>query len=234
MKAWGLALALAVPVAVVSVAHAASEPVEMRASSSQPAMVEIAVNDTVEWVHRGGGAHTVTADDGSFDSSPNCNRALGLGCINGGSYTRQFTRDGTFAYHCKVHGAPGGQGMSGVVVVKPATATPTTVPASATTTSRPRLTTTSQAAVTTTSRPLSTSSTAPMRSTTTTVPEVVFDVEPNEPPPFDPGEEVAGRGAEASSEKKSDPDTVAVIVALLLAVASGGGLLLWRLRPGPS
>jgi len=49
-------------------------------------------------------AHTVTADDNSFDSG-------NIGA--GGSYSRTFSVAGTFNYHCTIHA-----GMNGKVVVQ--------------------------------------------------------------------------------------------------------------------
>lgn len=241
-RGWGLALGLTAltAAAVAAPAGAASKTVEMRGQSFNPPTVQIFVNDSVVWEHNGGGAHTVTADDGSFQSSPDCTVTLGIasGCMNqGSSYTHPFESAGTFPYHCKVHGASGGQGMSGVVVVKTKAGTPSTTapPKSITTTTRPgTVTTTTRAGVTTTSRPLSTSSTV-IRSTTTTAGEEMVDVLPNDPPAFDPeGGDGGAAPAAKGSGKKGNSDTVPVIVALLLAVASAGGVLLWRLRPGRS
>ncbi len=52
--------------------------------------------------------HTVTADDGSFDS----------GTLNGGqSFSYTFEQPGEYPYYCALHGAPGGVGMAGTVTV---------------------------------------------------------------------------------------------------------------------
>jgi plastocyanin len=229
---------LAVLAAVLSgpSAGAATKTVTMQGQAFTPKTIEISAGDTVIWEHGGSGSHTVTADNRSFDSSPSCPTLLNAGCMNtkGDTYTHQFPDGGTFPYHCKVHGGPGGQGMSGTVVVKGTSAsTPTTKPGSAgTTTTRPGTTATTRAGTTTSSRPLSTSSTV-IRSTTTTAGAPGENIEQNEPPSFDPGDDTATGGqAQAGSKRgKGSSNTVPVIVALLLAVASGGGLLLWRLRP---
>ncbi len=56
--------------------------------------------DTVRWLHRDGTTpHTVTADNGEFDSgTPNMIQVAGLD-------TFEFTFDavGNFPYHCEVH-----------------------------------------------------------------------------------------------------------------------------------
>jgi len=56
----------------------------------------------------------VTADDGSFDSG---NQPPGA------EFTLTFPRPGVYRYYCKYHGAPGGIGMAGVIVVGNATLT---------------------------------------------------------------------------------------------------------------
>lgn len=95
----------------------------VRDFSFSPEKVTINLGDTVRWGYPLSGAgtapHNVTADDGSFASSD-------FG--RGGSYRRTFDKAGTFRYHCTNHGGPGGEGMSGVVVVKPERATTAPVP----------------------------------------------------------------------------------------------------------
>lgn len=77
-----------------------------------PANVTIDVGDTVTWVNADSVApHTVTANDGSFDS--------GL-MANGATFARTFNSSGTFAYRCTFHPP----GMVGTVTVR-AAATPT-------------------------------------------------------------------------------------------------------------
>ena len=49
---------------------------------------------TITWTNNGARPHTVTADDGSFDS----------GVLNpGDSYTVAFDGQGTVTYHCTIH-----------------------------------------------------------------------------------------------------------------------------------
>ena len=60
-----------------------------------PTDTAVAKGDTVEWVNKMPMTHTVTADDGSFDSG-----AFG----NGKSFSKVFDTAGTFAYHCNFHG----------------------------------------------------------------------------------------------------------------------------------
>lgn len=66
--------------------------------------VVIGKNNTVTWVNKDIAPHTVTADDGSFNS----------GNLNpGDSYTHVFTTPGTYAYHCAYH-----SWMRGTIIVK--------------------------------------------------------------------------------------------------------------------
>jgi len=66
--------------------------------------ITVTTGTTVVWKNLDDDPHTVTADGGSFDSS---------GLANGDTYSRQFTKPGSYPYHCKLHPF-----MKGVVVVK--------------------------------------------------------------------------------------------------------------------
>jgi plastocyanin len=78
----------------------------------QPAEIHIPRGTTVTWrnVDQLGEAHTVTADQAwQFQSSD--------WLEPGESYQFTFTERGQYAYYCQAHGGPGGQGMSGVIIV---------------------------------------------------------------------------------------------------------------------
>jgi plastocyanin len=60
-----------------------------------PATLAIAKEDTVEWTNRMGMDHTVTADDGSFDSAE---------IKSGKTFSYTFSNAGSFPYHCEIHG----------------------------------------------------------------------------------------------------------------------------------
>ncbi|MEX2550056.1 MAG: plastocyanin/azurin family copper-binding protein [Nitriliruptoraceae bacterium] len=107
-----------VPAAAQSTAE-----VEIQDSTFTPADVTVEVGDTVTWTQTGSLPHSVTADDGTFDSSPDC--AGGSGCLDeGDTFTHTFDEPGEYAYYCRVHGAPGGVGMAGVVTVTAADSEP--------------------------------------------------------------------------------------------------------------
>ena len=68
-----------------------------------PASRSVKAGDSVKWTNRDGATHTVTADDGAFDS----------GKLAGGkSFSFTFEQAGTFAYHCNIH-----QRMTAKVIV---------------------------------------------------------------------------------------------------------------------
>jgi len=90
---------------------AATQTVSVKDNLFEPKTITVNGGDTVTWQYAGQNEHTVTADDGSFDSGD-----LKTGEKTSFSFT--FTKSGTFAYHCKYHGGAGGQGMSGVVMVQ--------------------------------------------------------------------------------------------------------------------
>lgn len=72
--------------------------------SFNPGEIRIQAGTTVIWTNQDNASHTVTADDGNFDS----------GLIPAGeAYEFAFTTPGTFSYHCTVH-----PDMKGVIVVE--------------------------------------------------------------------------------------------------------------------
>ena len=68
----------------------------------RPDPASIRIGTTVRWTHVGDIPHSVTADDGSFDSNPtNCPGNL---CMRRGDvFTWRFTKAGSYPYFCKVH-----------------------------------------------------------------------------------------------------------------------------------
>lgn len=72
-----------------------------------PATITVKAGSTVTWTNKEG-AHTVTADDGSWESPT---------LKAGQTFSRKFDRPGTHRYYCSFHGGKGGHDMSGVVRV---------------------------------------------------------------------------------------------------------------------
>jgi plastocyanin len=73
-----------------------------------PAQLTVKVGTTVVWTSEDNAPHTVTADDGSFDSG---------NLQKGDSFKFTFTKAGNFPYYCAYHGTAGGGGMSGTITV---------------------------------------------------------------------------------------------------------------------
>jgi plastocyanin len=73
-----------------------------------PAQLTVKVGTTVVWTSEDNVPHTVTADDGSFDSG---------NLKKGDSFKFTFTKAGKFPYYCAYHGTAGGGGMSGTITV---------------------------------------------------------------------------------------------------------------------
>lgn len=131
-------------------------------ASSGSSTTTITAGDTVIWTWSGSAPHSVTADDpASFDDPP------GSWKISG-TFSYTFNTPGSYAYYCRLHGAPGGVGMSGTVVVQaaPATNTPTSTP-------------------TATSTPAATNTPGPTNTPDTTIPARTATGTPLTPAPTD-------------------------------------------------
>lgn len=116
-RAW-VSLAATVIVAMSAVLWADSAPTAAAADDYQEVaaaddffdgpIVRVAVGTEVEWTNTGRNPHTVTADDGSFDSGD---------MQPGDTFEFTFDEPGVYPYYCIYHGAPGGVGMAGIIVV---------------------------------------------------------------------------------------------------------------------
>lgn len=208
-------------------AGAAVGRVDMAGTRFNPARLQIQTGDTVIWEAYDDG-HTVTAGDGSFDSSSRGTMA------EGDQFRWRFRTPGTYAYYCRVHRSRGMQGE--IVVVDPSAATSTTrltpVTAAATTSTTAAATTETTLPVTTTSRPLATSSTTSLRQITSTTVPAGTPAVPQEPPALNPNAPVlTGSGtsvlpdaqaAARRSEAEQDPLPVAAIVVIAALALFGG------------
>src|SRR5687768_12870804 len=88
-----------------SVSGAADVTVQIVGTSFSPDSVTINVGDTVTWVNDTGVEHTVTANNGSFNSGPPDSNF---------TFSHTFNTAGTFGYHCQPHQL---LGMVGQVIV---------------------------------------------------------------------------------------------------------------------
>ncbi len=77
---------------------------EMRTMTFAPNRLEIAAGTTVRWTNNDQLVHTISADDGSWDSGP---------VEPGRSWSHTFTQAGEYAFHCTPHPF-----MKAVVVVR--------------------------------------------------------------------------------------------------------------------
>ena len=89
-------------------AGAADANVTIRENFFTPQEAHVDPGDTVTWSHGGTRKHDVTSDTGAFASGD---------LFRGGTFEHTFAEEGTYYYHCSIHGRPGQQGMWGVVVV---------------------------------------------------------------------------------------------------------------------
>ena len=120
-----IALLMFVPPAAAQDAGVESVPIQNAWSVNigdyffDPPQAAVEPGSTITWTNKGDEPHTVTADDGSFDS----------GRLNpGDSYTVAFDGQGTVTYHCAIHPemrgsvtvSGGGGGGGGVPAEQPA------------------------------------------------------------------------------------------------------------------
>ena len=83
---------------------ATDRQVEIRGNAFGPSRIEVAAGTTIRWTNNDQMVHTVTADDGSWDSGP---------IEPGASWSRTFDAAGDHSFHCTPHPF-----MRGVVVVR--------------------------------------------------------------------------------------------------------------------
>jgi plastocyanin len=89
-------LALALPAVAGGMDMAADDgpQVSVLFGSVAPVNVDVVAGESVDWTNDSVRNHTITADDGSYDS----------GTLTAGShYSRMFDTAGAFAYHCRLH-----------------------------------------------------------------------------------------------------------------------------------
>lgn len=82
-------------------AHGAAVSVSF--ATFAPATVDVLTGETVTWTNNSVRVHTVTADDGAFDSDR---------LTSSSSFSQVFPAEGIVGYHCRIHA-----GMAGIVAV---------------------------------------------------------------------------------------------------------------------
>jgi plastocyanin len=96
------------PAAPAPAPAAGAAEVAVGDNTFEPKELSVPVGATVTFTNKGQRKHTVTADDGAFNS----------GTMDAGATFKQtFDKPGTFPYYCEFHGGPGGAGMAGVIKV---------------------------------------------------------------------------------------------------------------------
>jgi plastocyanin len=91
-----------------ALAQPTSATINMNADTFDQTEVHVAPGQTVTWNNPDSLVHTVTADDNSFDSGDVTPLT---------QFSMEFDTPGTYPYYCQYHGGPGGEAMSGVIVV---------------------------------------------------------------------------------------------------------------------
>jgi plastocyanin len=207
--------ALAAALLIAVPAGAATSNVNMQNFTFQPQTITVSVGDSVVWHNLDTATHTVTANDGSFNSGDVTSAA---------SYPRTFTQPGTYEYYCKYHGSPG-SGMHGTVIVQGGGPAPTQPPAPAPTpapaaTAAPRTT----AAPTTTALTTTSSSST----TTTLAPPAAADAGTTTSTTAAAGGGVALGAKKTSSGSDSVSPWLAALAGVLVLGAASGSVLLRR------
>ncbi|MHB1317526.1 MAG: plastocyanin/azurin family copper-binding protein [Anaerolineae bacterium] len=84
--------------------------VELEDFQFVPKVLTVRVGTEVKFSNKDSAVHTVTSDTGLFESGS---------LSKGDDFFYTFTEAGEYPYFCAPHGGPGGQGMSGTIVVVP-------------------------------------------------------------------------------------------------------------------
>jgi plastocyanin len=84
--------------------------IEMVDISFDPAYLVVRSGTTVTWINMDGVEHNTVSDDGVWQSDLLSQEE---------SFDYTFEEPGVYPYYCEPHGGPGGEGMSGTIVVVP-------------------------------------------------------------------------------------------------------------------
>lgn len=75
-------------------------PVDIINFAFLPHLIKIAPGETVTWTNRSDANHTVTSNEGLFESGV---------LAPGATFSHTFTNTGVFPYHCSIHSSMRGQ-----------------------------------------------------------------------------------------------------------------------------
>ncbi|HEX6261761.1 MAG TPA: PLDc N-terminal domain-containing protein [Actinomycetota bacterium] len=103
-------LLAALALSLSPIAPAAGQGAEVSAIDDvfRPETIRIPVGGTVTWINEGRNPHTAAADDEAWDSG---------NLDPGDTFSRTFDEQGAIPYYCRYHGAAGGLGMAGTILV---------------------------------------------------------------------------------------------------------------------
>jgi plastocyanin len=104
VKPAAVSQAAAAPTTMPSAAAGGPGAVTIKDFAFAPGSITVPAGSTVTWTNQDSASHTVTADDGSFDS-----KALATGA----TFSQAFPKAGTYTYHCSIHTS-----MTATVVVQ--------------------------------------------------------------------------------------------------------------------
>ena len=105
---WAATFATVLACTVPALASAAQVNIAITDSAYSPKVTSVNQGDTVMWTNTGTMQHTVTFDTFGLSS---------MTLLPGQSFSYTFSSTGSFPYHCTLHGAVNGVGMSGTIVV---------------------------------------------------------------------------------------------------------------------
>jgi plastocyanin len=85
----------------------------------RPEGITVTAGTKVTWTQVGDQPHSVSANDDTFDSAPDCGPLDVERCDQeGDTFSFTFEEPGEYPYYCRVHGLPSGRGMTGTVTVE--------------------------------------------------------------------------------------------------------------------
>lgn len=93
------------------------QPIHVVDSAYEPKIAKVKAGTEIVWQQTGTAPHSVTADDGRFNSHPQCPP----GCMStGDEFKATFDKPGEYTYYCVIHAAKGSfpANMTGKIIVE--------------------------------------------------------------------------------------------------------------------